>query len=66
MGTLDQLPEEGSTIPQTSRVDKLTSTVAPSIKAELDAVLVLGWNLIGIYPIGGSNFAVFTRPKRQV
>jgi hypothetical protein len=66
MGTLDRLPEQGDTLPQTSRVDKLTAITAPTIKAELDAILELGWYLNGIYDIGANTFAVFTRPKRQV
>lgn len=51
--------------PQVSRVDKLTAITGPNIKAELDAILELGWNLIGIYDIGANTFAVYQRPKRQ-
>lgn len=49
-----------------SRVDKLDAPLTgPGIKAQLDSILELGWNLIGIYQIGGNDFAVYTRPKRQ-
>ena len=52
---------------QTSRVDKIDAPyTAPGIKAQLDAILELGWNLIGIFLINGDEYAVFTRPKRQV
>jgi len=52
--------------PLTSRVDKIDAPfTAPGIKAQLDAILELGWNLNGIYFINGDEYAVFTRPKRQ-
>jgi len=49
-----------------SRVDKIDAPfTGPGIKAQLDAILELGWNLNGIYLIDGNDFAVYTRPKRQ-
>ena len=62
MGSLDErrVPE------LTSRVDKIDAPfTAPGIKAQLDAILELGWHLNGIYLINGDDYAVFTRPKRQ-
>ena len=50
-----------------SRVDKIDAPfTGPGIKAQLDSILELGWNLIGIYTINGDEFAVYTRPKEQV
>lgn len=49
-----------------SRVDKIDAPfTGPGIKAQLDAILELGWNLIGIFTVNGDEFAVYTRPKRQ-
>jgi len=54
-------------VPQVSRFDKLDSPfTGPNMKPQLDAILELGWNLIGIYNINGNDFAVYTRPKKQV
>ena len=67
MGSLDQQAEQGTVVPQASRVDKIDAPfTAPSIKVQLDAVLELGWNLIGVFTINSDEYAVFTRPKRQV
>ena len=64
-GSLDGIKQ--SVPEQTSRVDKLDAPyTAPGIKSQLDAILELGWNLIGIFLIQGNEFAVFTRPKKQV
>lgn len=62
MGTLDS-----KVVPDlVSRMDKIDAPfTGPSIKAQLDAILALGWNLIGIFTINGNEFAVYTRPKRQ-
>ena len=62
-GTLDgQQLVEG----QVCRFLKLEAPfTGPNLKDEVNDVLSQGWNLIGIYLIGGSNFAVFTRPKKQ-
>ena len=62
MGSLDE-----NRVPElTSRVDKLDAPfTGPDIKAQLDAILELGWNLTGIYLINGDDYAVYTRPKRQ-
>ena len=65
VGSLDSIKQ--SVPEQVSRVDKIDPpTTAPGIKAQLDAILELGWNFHGIYLVQGNNFAVFTRPKRQV
>ena len=49
-----------------SRVDKLDAPfTGPGIKAQLDAILELGWALSGIYLINGDEYAVYTRPKKQ-
>lgn len=66
MGTLDEQPEQGKTAPQVCRIEKIDGNTGPNIKAELDAVLELGWNLIDVFNKGNNTFAVFTRPKRQV
>jgi len=64
-GSLDSIKQ--SVPEQTSRVDKIDAPyTAPGIKAQLDAILKLGWNFHGIFLINGDDFAVFTRPKRQV
>jgi len=64
-GSLDSIKQ--SVPDQVSRVDKIDAPfTAPGIKAQLDAILELGWNLHGIFLIQGDEFAVFTRPKRQV
>lgn len=65
MGTLDEQSEEGRVIPQTCRIEKVDGNTGPAIKAELDAVLEQGWNLIDVFTKGPNTFAVFTRPKRQ-
>ena len=63
-GSLDSFKQ--SVPEQVSRVDKLDAPLTgPGIKTQLDAILELGWNLIGIYLINGDNYAVYTRPKRQ-
>ena len=58
---------DGRRIPDlVSRVDKIDAPfTGPGIKAQLDAILELGWNLNGIYVINGDEYAVYTRPKRQ-
>lgn len=50
---------------QVSRIEKIDSNTGPGIKAELDAVLDQGWDLIDVFAKGNNTFAVFTRPKRQ-
>ena len=63
MGTLDE-----QTIPkQVCRFLKLTTPfTGPNMKDDIDVILDEGWNLTGIYLIQGNDFAVFTRPKKQV
>jgi hypothetical protein len=51
--------------PLVSRVEKIDSNTGPLIKAEIDAILELGWNLIDVFTKGNNTFAVFTRPKKQ-
>jgi len=61
-----RLISEYSPIPASvCRVEKIDGNTGPNIKAELDAVLDQGWNLIDVFTKGTNTFAVFTRPKRQ-
>ena len=63
MGTLDE-----QTVPkQVCRFLKLSAPfTGPNMKDDIDAILDEGWSLNGIYLINGDQFAVFTRPKKQV
>ena len=46
---------------------KLTTPfTAPNMRDDVNAILNLGWSLVGIYPIDGSDWAVFQRPKKQI
>ena len=51
---------------QICRFLKLTTPfTGPNMKDDINLVLDEGWDLNGIYLIQGSDFAVFTRPKKQ-
>ena len=63
MGTLNQQHVRK----MTCRFLKLTAPfTGPNMRDDINAVLDEGWLLLGIYLIDGDNFAVFTRPKKQV
>lgn len=62
-GSLDTVKQ--SVPQQVSRLEKIDGNTGPTIKAELDAILIEGWNLIDVFSKGANTFAVFTRPKRQ-
>jgi len=51
---------------QVCRFLKLTAPfTGPNMKDDINLILDEGWNLNGIYLIQGSDYAVFTRPKKQ-
>lgn len=61
-----RITNETQEIPkQVCRIEKVDGNTGPNIKAELDAILDQGWNLIDVFSKGNNTFAVFTRPKRQ-
>ena len=62
----NRITNEAPAVPSlVSRIEKIDGNTGPTIKAELDAVLEQGWQLIDVFTKGSNTFAAFTRPERQ-